>query len=241
MIEKSRAIVLHQLKYSETSVIVKLYTEKLGRQSYMVNGIRSSKSKIKMGLLQPLFLLEIEAYYKPGREMQRMKEFKLAAVYKSLPFDVVKSTMAMFLSELLNKVLRSEEPDNSLFDFIFHSLAFFDSMEKGAANFHLWFMIKLLGYLGYQLENNWSEKNVFFDMKAGSFVPQRPSYPKTPDTEESKRLSTIMGMQADQIHTLNVNGAIRTRLLEVLLECYAIHFDGIGNFNSLSILHEIYH
>lgn len=241
MIEKSRAIVLHQLKYSETSVIVTLYTQAWGRQSYMINGIRSSKSKVKTGLLQALFLLEIEAYHKSGRDIQRMKEFKIAEVYRSLPFDIVKSTMALFIAELLNKVLRSEEPDTSLFDFIFDSLLFFDSMEKGAANFHLWFMIKMMGYLGYQLENNRTEQLIFFDLKAGSFVAHRPSYPKTPDTEESEMLSELMGLRAEQLYSYNITGAKRARLLESLLDCYTIHFDGIGNFNSLKILQEIYH
>lgn len=241
MIEKTRAIVLHQLKYSETSVIVTMYTETLGRQSYMINGIRSSKSKQKTGLLQPLFLLEIDAYHKAGRDIQRMKEFRMAEVYRHIPFDIVKSTMAMFLSELLNKVLRNEETDPSVFDFIFQSFLFFDTMEKGTVNFHLWFMVKLIGYLGYQFENNHSEKNVFFDMKAACFVPYRPSHPNTPDTEISEFLAKIISMNAGDLVNLNITGDIRTRLLNVLIECYTIHFEGIGTINSLKVLHEIYH
>ena len=241
MIGKSKAIVLHQIKYSETSVIVTLYTQAWGRQSYMLNGIRSSKSKVKTGILQPLFLLEIESYQKPGRELQRLKEFKLGQVYASLPFDIVKSTISLFIAELLNKVLRSEEPDEHLFDFIYHSLTYFDSLERGAANFHLWFMIKLLGYLGYQLENNRNELLVFFDLKAGRYVAQRPSYPNTPDTEESYLLSKLMSLNIEAIDQFKLAGSVRTRLLETLVECYTVHFDGIGNFNSLKILQEIYH
>ena len=146
MIQKSRAIVLHHLKYSETSIIVTLYTELFGRQSYIINGIRSSKSKSKTGLLQALFLLDIEAYHKVGRDVQRMKEFKLAEVYQSIPFDISTSTISLFIAELLSKVLRNEEPDPSVFDFIYDSLLYLDSMESGASNFHLWFLIKMLGY-----------------------------------------------------------------------------------------------
>lgn len=241
MIQNSRAIVLHQLKYSETSVIVSLYTEAFGRQSYMVNGIRSSKSKVKMALLQPLFLLEVEAYHKMGRDVQRMKEFKMADVYHNLPFDIVKSTMAMFLAELLGKVLRNEEPDNGVFEFIYNSFIFFDTMAKGASNFHLWFMIKLLGYLGYQLENNHSIVNVFFDLKAGSFVAYRPSFPNTPDTEESAYIAQMISMEASELEKYNLNGHMRSRLLEVMIECYTIHFEGIGKIKSLKVLHEIFH
>lgn len=125
MITQSKAIVLHQLKYSETSVITTLYTEAFGRQSYIINGIRSSKSKQKTGLLQPLFLLEIEAYHKSGREVQRLKEFRLDKVYQTIPFDVVKSTIVMFLSEIMNKIIRNEESDHELFQFIQDSLSLF--------------------------------------------------------------------------------------------------------------------
>ena len=53
MYHKTRAIVLHCIKYSETSVIAKIYTEKLGMQSYMVKGVRAAKSKSKAAMLQP--------------------------------------------------------------------------------------------------------------------------------------------------------------------------------------------
>lgn len=241
MIQSSRAIVLNQLKYSETSVIVNLYTEAYGRQSYIVNGIRSSKAKTKIGLLQPLFLLEIEAYHKPGREVQRLKEFKLGAVYNEIPFDIIKSTMSMFLAELLGKILRNEEPDQTLFEFIHNALIYFDSLERNAANFHIWFLIRLLSYLGFQLENNRSSLNCFFDIKLGRFVPYRPSFPNTPDTEESEYLSKLIRMEADEIQELEINGALRSRVLSVILEYYSVHFDGIGTINSLAILHEIFH
>lgn len=241
MIGKSKAIVLHHIKYSETSIIVYLYTQAWGRQSYILNGVRSPKSKIKTNLFQPLSLMQIEAYHKPGRDLQRLKEFKLDPVYTSIPFEIAKSTISLFLAELLNKVLKSEDPDQLLFDFILDSLVFFDSMESGSANFHLWFLTKLLTYLGYQLENNHDDSRPFFDLKAGSFVPQRPSYPNTPDTEISHFLSGIMGLKLEDLAIFKLEGKNRSKILEALVECYSIHFDGLGTFNSLKILQEIYH
>jgi DNA repair protein RecO (recombination protein O) len=241
MITKTRAIVLHQLKYSESSVIVTMYTETSGRQSYMINGIRSSRAKTKTALLQPLSLLEIEAYHKVGRDVQRIKELRMADVYRNIPFDISKSTTALFLAELMNKVLRNEEPDAAVFGFIYDALIFFDSMERGAANFHLWFLAKLLSYLGYQLENNHSSINPFFDMKAGCFVAKRPGHPETPDTEVSGYLSELIAAKAEDLQLIRLNGELRNRLLNVLTECYHIHFEGLGNLNSLKVLHELFH
>ena len=241
MIEKTRAIVLHQFKYSESSVIATLYTEVFGRVSCMINGIRSAKSKQKMGLIQPLFLLDAEIYRKPARDIQNMKEFRLCQVYKSIPFDITKGTMAMFLSEMLYKVLRSEEPDPNLFEFIYHSAAYFDELEKGSSNFHLWFLTKLLGYLGFRLENNHNGKECWFDMKTGSFVTSRPTFPKTPDLEESKFLAQLIDQDAGNLQALSVSGNLRSRLLEIIIEYYTLHIEGMGTINSLKILKEIYH
>ncbi|MBS3776366.1 MAG: recombination protein O N-terminal domain-containing protein, partial [Bacteroidales bacterium] len=40
MIAKTRAIALHHIKYSDTSVILTAYTEAFGRISFMLQGIR---------------------------------------------------------------------------------------------------------------------------------------------------------------------------------------------------------
>ena len=241
MISQSKAIVLHHLKYSETSVITTLYTEAFGRQSYIINGIRSSKSKQKTGLLQPLFLLEIEAYHKAGREVQRIKEFRLEKVYQTIPFDVVKSTIAMFLSEIMYKTIRNEETDPELFQFIYESLVHFDLMKEGTSNFHLWFLANLLRFLGLQPQNNYNSNFQWFDLKNGKFLISKPIHPNTPNLEDSRLLSELFALGHDAMHTFTINGTQRSRLLEFLLEYYTIHFEKIGKINSLKILGEIFH
>lgn len=240
MIHKSKALVLHQVKYSETSLIVTLYTEFSGRQTYLINGIRSSKSKSKAALFQPLFLLDIEAYHHPGRDIHRLKEFKLSEVYQSLPFDILKSSVAIFLAEMLHRVLRSEEADPLLFEFLAHSLLFFDTAENGAANFHLWFLIQLSGYLGFKPVNNYSEINCWFHLKLGRFVPQRPVLPITPDLQQSEQLAQLMNLNPSELNRFVAGGTQRTALLTILVEYYAIHFEGIGKIHSLDVLAEVF-
>lgn len=241
MISQSKAIVLHHLKYSETSVIATLYTEAFGRQSYIINGIRSPKSKQKTGLLQPLFLLEIEAYHKAGREVQRLKEFRLDKVYQTIPFDVVKSTIAMFLSEIMYKTIRNEETDPELFQFIYESLIHFDLMKEGSSNFHLWFLANLLRFLGLQPQNNYNPTYQWFDLKNGKFLISKPIHPNTPNLEDSRFLSELFALDYHAMNTFSISGNQRSRLLEFLLEYYTIHFEKIGKINSLKILGEIFH
>lgn len=241
MIQKTRAVVLHLLKYSETSVIVTLYTEAFGRQSYIINGIRSPKSKQKAGLLQPLFLLEIEAYHKAGREIQRIKEMRIEHIYTSLPFDIYKSTVSIFLAEVINKIIHNEEPDQPMFSFIRNSLTELDSLKNGTANFHLWFLLHLLGYLGIKPENNYSETHQWFDLKNGHFLISKPLYPGSPNPDDSKKISQILKLEKTvQLNTLTFSRQQRLHLLEIIMEYYAVHFDSIGKINSLSVLNEVF-
>jgi DNA repair protein RecO (recombination protein O) len=241
MITRSKAVVLHQVNYSETSIIATLYTEAFGRQSYIINGIRSPKSKQKIGILQPLFLLEIEAYHKSGREIQRLKEFRPDYIYQSIPFDAIKRSIGFFISEILFKILRNEESDTELFQFIYHSLVYFDEIKEGKANFHLWFVANLMEYLGLQPQNNYSETFRWFDMKNGKFIIAKPIHPETPNPEYSRLLSELFSHRLETIDQIELNGSQRSQLLEYLIEYYSIHFERIGRVNSLSILSELFH
>lgn len=241
MNEKSKAVVLKSIKYSESSLILTLYTQTAGRQSYLLNGVRSTKSKQKAGILQPMFLLDVEAIHKSGREMQRLKEFRLAEVYHSIPFDVVKSTMSIFLSEVLYKALQNVEPDTDFFDFIYHSMQYLDSLDEGVANFHLWFLIRGLSSLGYALKNNHAPSMPWFDLKTGSFVSSKPTMPETPNRELSVYLSDFIGLDLYQLKSYHMAGSVRTRMLETLIRFYTLHLDGMGEIRSLQVMHEVFH
>jgi DNA repair protein RecO (recombination protein O) len=241
MIEKSKAVVLKSLKYSESSIILTLYTQTAGRQTYMVNGVRSAKTKQKAGILQPMFLLDIEAYHKPGREMQRLKEFRLSEIYQSIPFNVVKSTMSIFLAEVLYKALQNIEPEPDFFDFIYHSMQYLDSLDEGVANFHLWFLVRGIGSLGYGLQNNQSPVMPWFDLKSGSFVASKPTMPETPNRELSVYLSDFITMDLHQLKTYKISGEMRGRMLETIVRYYNIHIDAMGEIRSLEVMKEVFH
>ncbi len=79
MLIKTRGIVLSYLKYRETSIIARIYTERLGVQSYVVNGVRKAKPPGRIALFQPFTLLELVAYVARGSGgLTRLSEFRCA-------------------------------------------------------------------------------------------------------------------------------------------------------------------
>src|SRR5690606_14746479 len=177
MLATTEGIILHYIKYGENSVILNIYTKALGRQAYILNVSRSKNSKNKTGILQPLFLVNLVAYQKDTREVQRIKEIKNQPVYQNIPFDVTKSTQAIFLAEMLGKTLREQESAPEMFEFIQNSLLFFDLAEEGAPNFHLWFLFHLTEYLGFLPDTQKVGFRNWFDMRKGQVLSHEPPHP----------------------------------------------------------------
>lgn len=241
MLNKTRGIVLNHIKYSETSIIVTIYTENFGRQAYIINGVRSKKSKIKANIFQPLFLLNMEVYHKPKRDLQRVKEIQNAFVFTSLPYDLKKSTLAIFIAEILYKTIQEQEPNQELFNYLFNSIQLLDLKEQGLSNFHIYFLIHLTKYLGFFPNNNYSETKCYFDLKAGGFVQIKPMHLSHLDKEESRFLSKMLLFSEDQHEDLKMNYKSRIQLLERILEYYLLHNEGVANIKSLDVFKEVFH
>ena len=171
---KGRGIVLHTLKYGDSSMVVYLLTDVGGRRSYMVQGVRSRSGRgSKLALFQPVFPVEFEGLESPRQEMHRFREVRAGFALQSLPFDVRKSTMALFMAEVLYRLVRECEPNEPLFTFVWNSVGALDAMREGVANFHLWFLANLSRLLGYRPGNDYTP-GAWFDIREGEYASVRP-------------------------------------------------------------------
>ena len=241
MQQKTRGIVLRSLKYGDSGVITTIYTEAFGRMSFIMQGIHGKKSSVKSNLLKQLFLLEMEVDFKPGRELQRVKEIKNISPFGSIPFGIVKSSQAIFLAEVLEKVLREEESRPDLFEFLFKSIQILDLLEDGINNFHLLFLIQLTRFLGFAPASNYSVDNQFFDMIAGNFVQFPPVHLWSLKSDESKILAQFIGMNYQNLSVFKPDQGSRNRWLDFILEYYGLHQGNKLNLKSLEVLRELLH
>jgi DNA repair protein RecO (recombination protein O) len=176
---KTRGIVLQTVKYSESSVIVRIFTEKLGVVSYMVKGVRSSRSAARAALLRPLSLLELDVTHRENRGLQNIKEYKRAYTYTSLPFDTVKSSIALFILEVVSKSMREHDVHEETFEFVYECFCHIDGMTVMNNDLHLQFLVQYAGYLGFAPHGEYSEETPYFNMREGSFT-------------EDSRMSTLV-------------------------------------------------
>ena len=241
MIHKTRGIVLHQLKYSESSLIVKIYTEKLGLQSYLVKGARSKRSAYRSSYFQPMTLLDLVVNHREKNELQHLRDVEISEPFHSVSSDLRKSTIALFLSEVLMKTLQEGEVNEEMFSFISSSLNFLDMQENGIEYFHLFFLARLSLYLGFYPRRKPADEDLYFDLREGRFISFAPSHPDYLERSLGMKLYMLTSIQAGEMESLNMNKETRLELLNSIMLYYQIHLSGLGSIKSAGILQEVFH
>jgi DNA repair protein RecO (recombination protein O) len=233
---------LRTVKYGETSLVVTAFTEVFGIQTYMVNGVRSSKKTgLKAAMYQPGALLDMEVYHNDRNAMHRIRECNWAHLYKNILSDVVKNSIAMFMMELLYKLLKQPEENTDLFYFCEDSLLQLDEAPKVvAANFPLFFTLHLSHFFGFKIDDNYSEENIFLDLMEGNFTDHAPahSYFMT-DGDALITADLLRMMMPAELEELKMNHLKRRELLLKYIEYYSLHMQDFGQMKTLPVLQEV--
>lgn len=239
MLAKTTGIVLHSLKYSDSATIVTIYTQQFGRVSYMVYGVNKKKAVYRSAFLQPLSIVDIDVIHTPGKEIQRVKEVRTAVPFTEIPFQPIKNSIALFLSEVLSRTLRESEPDEELFIFLKNSILLLDCCEQGVANFHLVFLLKLTRYLGC-FPNNEEKSNGYFDLINGIFLYQKPLHSHYLLPELSKDFAILLDSDYHNMADSSFSRKRRMELLESIVEYYRLHMPDFNGLHSLEVLQNLF-
>ncbi len=239
MLHQTRGIAIHVTKFSETSSVVKIYTELFGLQSYLVKGVRKQNAKIKPGLFQPLTLLDLVVYHKEKSSLQNLKEANYSNPYQSIPFDIRKSSIALFINELIYKTIHEEEPHSELFSFIYNTCIYLDHIGDNFSLFHLVFSLQLTRYLGCMPQLNYSGKTPFLNLREGIFQASAPEHRDFLDPAKSHLFFQLLQTPEGASASIQVSARTRDMLLEMILFYYRLHVPGFREMQSHHILHTV--
>src|SRR6188768_1950073 len=242
MTHKTKGIVLRSIKYGETSMVVTIFTELFGVQTYMVNGVRSSKkSSSKANHFQPAAILDLVVYHSDNRSMQRIKEFSWEVLYENLLSDVIKNCIASYMAELIQKCLKQPEANNDLYIFCEESFLQLDKANKTvAANFSLFFTLHLTHFFGFRMTDNFGPGLPFLDLLEGNFIDHQPAHPHFIGGKYAELTAQLLKvMQLVELEEFKLTREIRRDLLIRYLEYYALHISDFGQMKTLMVLHEV--
>lgn len=227
MIRKTPGIVLSSIRYRDTSLIVKIFTRELGLKSYLINGVRTLGKGSKMALYQPLTLLDLVVYDKESAGLQRISEAKLQRAHQRIPFEFARTSIALFVTEVISRSIYDNYQNEDLFDFLTDSIVFLDQPDAKLSIFPLVFLIENARFLGFSPE------------EAEGFLLESKNLPFN-----SEELPAVLGAlttflkDSFQSQT-KIPIALRRKLLDHLLDFYAEHLDNPSLFKSLAVIRQL--
>lgn len=243
MISKTKGIVLRSVKYGETSLIVTIFTELFGLQSYLVNGVRqaSKKGGAKATFFQPASILEVVAYHNDFNKLQRLREYKWDFLYQHVLSDVRKNAVALFMVELLGKCLKQPESNPDLFYFVEDALRHLDEANDSiTGNFPLFFALHLAVFFGFRVSDEYSDEKHYLDLQEGRFTEDQPSHQFYLLDREAAAVSEILKiMQPQELEQIFLNQEMRRRITHAIEQYYAFHIPEFGTLRTLPVLREI--
>lgn len=239
MVTKLNGLVIRCIKYGETSLIFDMYTEQHGLASFIVNGARKARSRLPASLFQLTNWIEVVVYFKSPRTLNRVKEAELILHYTCIPFDLPKSSVALFMTEVTQKTIRENESNKALYDFLFDSYQTLDLTTASIRDFHLIFLLKMTKYLGFAPQNNWSLEMPYFNLISGNFViVDHPLH--TIDRDLSTSMKGYLA-HIDENGTLPViDRDSRQKLLSAILNFYGYHLEKLPDIRTHKILAEVF-
>jgi len=240
MLHKTKGIALKMTSYSENSIVAHVYTELFGMQAYLINGAKKPKAKIHANFFQPLHPVDMVVYHKDNNGLQRIKEAQQVPVLKHIPLDIIKSSLALFLNEVMYKALKKQSPDPFLFHFIQQAIQWLDETNSNLSNFHLIFLVKLSRFLGFLPLHTPGKKLPYFDLMDGIFVHNLPAHAHVLQAPHTDIFYQLLQTGFDQSAALGMSKEDRKFLLEKLIEFYRLHTENFGEVHSLYILEEIF-
>lgn len=207
----------------------------------MAKGVRSSRKQSRSNLFQPLFILDFELYHKASREIQLVKEVNRSTPLNSIPYDITKSTQAIFMAEILFRVVKEEEPNPVMAQFLLSTIEYMDALEEASPDFHIVFLFQLSRYLGFYPQNNFGNDNKFFDLESGQFKSSISDPDIYLDESSSYLWNRYLGHDYREMEGFGLNSSQRKNVIDCLIRYYKLHVAGMGEIRSLEVLHDFFH
>lgn len=238
---ETRGVILRSIKYKESSLILDIYTEHKGLQSFLINGVFKKGNQRLAGILQLCNLVDLISYFNEQKHLHRIKEINLNYIYSDLSFNLTKSAIATFILEICKKCLKDQQTNVELFNFIHRCFILLDKQNPIDPNFHLKFLVRFIQFLGVQPTNNYSTKNNSFDLRNGCFVAYDQILIHAIEPELSKLFSSLFNEKDfGSGFTITINYSDRKNLLDLLILYYQFHVEQFGQLKSLEVLRTLF-
>lgn len=240
MLTRIKGIVLQTIRHNDKNNIIVLYTRERGRVSLLSSAAGGKQGKIRNARLSLMAVVESDVNFKETRELQYLGAINPVISWRNIYFDPMKSALAFFMAEFVNKLLYTSDADPALWDFLVGSLHHLDTLDKGIANFHIAFLIRLLPFMGIEPDITGYSPGAIFDLQAGEYTDDFTRKGVYLSAIDSARVALLLRMNYGNMHLYRFNVEERRNLLNVLIKYYSLHLPIREDLKCMEVLRELF-
>lgn len=229
-----KAIILSRLSYSESSLIVNLFTLESGLQTFLFQGAKKKKGLI----LFPLELVEITYYKRNDSSLMKLTEMQALEPLHHLLDNPLKSSIAFFISELLMNCLRDNHQDKRLFQFLSEEIHWLNLSEE-LSNYLVWFLAQISKLEGFQPEIQ-NQNPRYFELQEGKFTNELPFLPSYLEEHWLHWLTDSLRLEKTDFLSVSIPKEERVKLIDAWLEYYQFHVSGMRKMKSLEVIRTVF-
>lgn len=235
-----KTIVLHTFKYKESGIILQGYSNKGGKESFYIKSGKKSLKKHSLSTLHPLNILESVTSSHNIGELKILKEFNSVHKLSSLRSSIPKAAIAIFISEVISKTIHEFEQNSDMFNFLEKSILELEQINKGANNFHLYFLLKYAALLGYMPEIPTTTQGMLFDIPNAGYSQSTTNRALMFPQKESELLWKLARSSIDNLQEISIPGQLRYKFIQEMIRYLSYHTGMQINIGSLNVLHEVF-
>lgn len=236
---KTDGIVISARKYGDTSLVTHIITREYGMQGFLVKGVYQKRGTFHPSYFQPLNRVQLVMYHKPNRQLQNLRELQVNPLFKRVPYEIVKTSMAMFLAEVSGKVLKHEAPDDQLFEYLQQAIQLLDDWEGSLSFFPQLFLLDLTHYLGFYPHDNFDEHHPFFNLQEGYFQRLNGNQDELLSATESRHLAALLNCSLHQPGEHQIPVKERLSILNHLVDYFRLHTQPLARLQSAQVLRNV--
>jgi len=147
---KTRAFVLKTTIFKESSLIIRLFTRKKGKCTYIIKAAMRQKSPNK-AIYQQLNEVEIDYSHHPKKQIHPVYNVKLVEDWVNICTDLKKTVLCTTMLEIIDKSYDEDISDTETYDTLKSVMSYFDSNNINLNNAFYYFILHFLKNSGYDI------------------------------------------------------------------------------------------